>query len=107
LAALKLGAQAEKISRQLQLACGYPKKSPLGAGRQCHRHVGARRPGENVALLTDAGMKTMKSEAEFKAAWMAMKEEDRAGMTKECGDEAIAKSHDNFCKMTKQLGGAN
>ncbi|MFC3326188.1 hypothetical protein [Mesorhizobium cantuariense] len=43
-------------------------------------------------------MKTMKSEAEFKAAWMAMKE---------CGDEAIAKTHDNFCKMTKQLGGAN
>ncbi|MBB6412178.1 hypothetical protein [Mesorhizobium sangaii] len=64
-------------------------------------------PAKMSPFFTDAGMKTMKSEAEFKAAWMAMKEEDRAGMTKECGDEAIAKSHDNFCKMTKQLGGAN
>jgi len=58
-------------------------------------------------FYTDSGMKTMKSEKEFKAAWMAMKEEDRTGMMKECGDKAIAKSHDNFCKMTKQLGGAN
>ena len=64
-------------------------------------------PEKMAPFYTDAGMKTMKSEKEFKAAWMAMKEEDRAGMTKECGDEAIAKSHDNFCKMTKQLGGAN
>ncbi|BCG86637.1 MULTISPECIES: hypothetical protein [unclassified Mesorhizobium] len=64
-------------------------------------------PAKMSPFFTDAGMKTMKSEAEFKAAWMAMKEEDRAGLMKECGDEAIAKSHDNFCKMTKQLGGAN
>ncbi|MFD1986487.1 hypothetical protein ACFSOZ_29035 [Mesorhizobium newzealandense] len=64
-------------------------------------------PAKMSPFFTDAGMKTMKSDAEFKTAWMAMKEEDRAGMMKECGDEAIAKSHDNFCKMTKQLGGAN
>lgn len=64
-------------------------------------------PAKMTPFFTDAGMKTMKSEAEFKAAWMAMTEEDRAGMMKECGDEAIAKTHDNFCKMTKQLGGAN
>ncbi|MEP6563741.1 MAG: hypothetical protein ABJB10_01295 [Mesorhizobium sp.] len=64
-------------------------------------------PAKMSPFFTDAGMKTMKSEAEFKAAWMAMTEEDRAGMMKECGDEAIAKEHDNFCKMTKQLGGAN
>jgi len=64
-------------------------------------------PAKMSPFFTDAGMKTMKSEADFKAAWMAMKEEDRAGMMKECGDEAIAKAHDNFCKMTKQLGGAN
>ncbi|MEO5756895.1 MAG: hypothetical protein ABIQ51_08595 [Mesorhizobium sp.] len=64
-------------------------------------------PAKMAPFFTDAGMKTMRSEAEFKTAWMAMKEEDRAGMMKECGDEAIAKSHDNFCKMTKQLGGAN
>jgi hypothetical protein len=64
-------------------------------------------PAKMSPFFTDAGMKTMKSEAEFKAAWMAMKDEDRAGMMKECGDAAIAKAHDNFCKMTKQLGGAN
>ncbi|GLQ78773.1 hypothetical protein GCM10007881_22890 [Mesorhizobium huakuii] len=64
-------------------------------------------PEKMAPFYTDAGMKTMKSEKEFKVAWMAMKDEDRAGMMKECGDKAIAKSHDNFCKMTKQLGGAN
>ncbi|MFB9983365.1 hypothetical protein ACFSQQ_07090 [Mesorhizobium kowhaii] len=31
-----------------------------------------------------------------------MKEGDRASVTKECGDAAIAKAHDNFCKMTKR-----
>ena len=64
-------------------------------------------PAKMSPFFTDAGMKTMKSDTDFKAAWMAMSEEDRAGMMKECGDEAIAKQHDNFCKMTKQLGGAN
>jgi hypothetical protein len=64
-------------------------------------------PAKMSPFFTDAGMKTMRSDAEFKTAWMAMTEEDRAGMMKECGDEAIAKQHDNFCKMTKQLGGAN
>jgi hypothetical protein len=64
-------------------------------------------PAKMSPFFTDAGMKTMKSADEFKAAWMAMSEEDRAGMTKACGDEAIAKEHDDFCKMTKQLGGAN
>ena len=33
--------------------------------------------------------------------------DDFPAMMKECGDEAIAKQHDNFCKMTKHLGGAN
>ncbi|MBM2713987.1 hypothetical protein JQK88_22760 [Mesorhizobium caraganae] len=64
-------------------------------------------PAKMSPFFTDAGMKTMRPAEEFKVAWLAMKEEDRAGMTKECGDEAIAKAHDDFCKMTKQLGGAN
>lgn len=64
-------------------------------------------PAKMAPFFTDAGMKAMKSADEFKAAWMAMSEEDRAGVTKACGDEAIAKDHDDFCKMTKQLGGAN
>jgi hypothetical protein len=64
-------------------------------------------PAKMSPFFTDAGMKTMKPAEEFKVAWLAMKEDDRAGMTKECADAAIAKAHDDFCKMTKQLGGAN
>ncbi|MER8508519.1 hypothetical protein [Mesorhizobium sp. M0199] len=64
-------------------------------------------PQKMSPFFTDAGMKTMKPAAEFKTAWMAMSKEDQAMMMKECGDEAIAKEHDDFCKMTKQLGGAN
>jgi hypothetical protein len=54
-------------------------------------------------FFTDSSMKTMKSEAEFKTAWMAMKEEDRASMMKECADAAVAKAHDAFCTMTKKF----
>ena len=38
---------------------------------------------------------------------MAMSEEDRTSMSKECSDEGIAKEHNDFCAMTKKLGGAN
>lgn len=64
-------------------------------------------PAKMSPFFTDTSMKTVRSEKEFKVAWLAMKEDDRAGIMKDCGDETIAKSHDNFCKMTKQLGGAN
>ena len=58
-------------------------------------------------FYTDATMKTVHPMKEFKAAWMKMSKKDQAEMMKECGDKAIAKDHDNFCAMTKQLGGAN
>ncbi|TPN81977.1 hypothetical protein FJ987_16970 [Mesorhizobium sp. CU2] len=64
-------------------------------------------PAKMSPFFTDAGMKTMKSGDEFKKAWMALTEDDRTAMKKDCGDDAIAKAHDNFCKMTKELGGAN
>ena len=64
-------------------------------------------PAKMSPFFTDAGMKTMRSGDEFKKAWLAMTEEDRASIKKDCGDDAIAKQHDNFCKMTKELGGAN
>lgn len=64
-------------------------------------------PEKMAPFYTDSSMKTMRSDSEFKAAWMAMKEEDRASMLKDCGDNVIGKSHDNFCAKTKQLGGAN
>ncbi|MHA6646255.1 hypothetical protein [Mesorhizobium sp. A623] len=57
-------------------------------------------------FYTDSGMKTMKSDEEFKAAWMAMKQEDREKMSKEC-DTDTEKLHNDFCAKTKQLGGAN
>jgi hypothetical protein len=58
-------------------------------------------------FYTDSTMKTMKPEAEFKAEWMKMSKKDQEDVMKECGDQAIAKDHNNFCDMTKQLGGAN
>ena len=92
---LTMGAMALAMMTGSALAAGSTGTSALDD------------PAKMSPFFTDAGMKTMKSDAELKTAWMAMKEEDRAGMMKECGDKAIAKSHDNFCKMTKQLGGAN
>lgn len=64
-------------------------------------------PAKMSPFFTDAGMKTMRSGDEFKKAWMALSEDDRASIKKDCGDDTIAKQHDNFCKMTKELGGAN
>jgi hypothetical protein len=51
-------------------------------------------------------MKTMKSETELKAAWLAMNQEDRDAMMKDCADAAIAKAHAEFCTMTTRLGPA-
>ncbi|MGN6306029.1 MAG: hypothetical protein ACTHNH_14505 [Mesorhizobium sp.] len=57
-------------------------------------------------FYTDSNMKTMKSDDEFKAAWMAMKQEDRDMITKECSTDT-EKLHNDFCEKTKKLGGAN
>jgi hypothetical protein len=64
-------------------------------------------PAKMTPFYTDATMKTMRTDDEFKAAWMAMAQEDRDAITKECGDDVTGKPHDNFCSKTKQLGGAN
>ncbi|TPI40912.1 hypothetical protein FJW07_06475 [Mesorhizobium sp. B3-1-9] len=64
-------------------------------------------PQKMSPFFTDAGMKTMRSGDEFKKAWMALTEEDRASMKKDCADETIAKSHDEFCKATRDLAGNN
>ena len=64
-------------------------------------------PQKMSPFFTDAGMKTMRSGDEFKKAWMALTDEDRASMKKDCADETIAKSHDEFCKATRDLAGAN
>ena len=57
-------------------------------------------------FYTDAEMKTMRPDDEFKAAWMAMTQEDRDQFSKEC-DTDTEKLHNDFCEKTKQLGGAN
>jgi hypothetical protein len=64
-------------------------------------------PGTMAPFYTDTSMTTLKPEADFGAAWTALKDEDRAGMMEDCSDEAIAKAHGDFCNMTNQLGGAN
>lgn len=58
-----------------------------------------------ASFYSDAEMKTMKSEDDFKAAWMALKPEDREKVSKEC-DSDSEKLHNDFCEKTKQLGGA-
>ncbi|WP_374940400.1 hypothetical protein [Mesorhizobium sp. INR15] len=64
-------------------------------------------PAKMSPFFTDSGMKTMKSDDDFKKAWMALTDDDRTSMKKDCGDNVIGKSHDDFCKKTKMLGGAN
>jgi hypothetical protein len=64
-------------------------------------------PAKMQPFYTDSTMKTMKSDDDFKAAWMAMTQEDRDSMTKDCADDKIAPSHDPFCSKAKELGGPN
>lgn len=92
---LTLGAMALALMTGSALAAGDKGTSALDDSAKM------------APFYTDKDMKTLKSEADFKAAWMALTDDDRASMKKDCGDEVIAKEHDNFCKMTKQLGGSN
>lgn len=64
-------------------------------------------PDKMAPFYTDKDLKTMRSETEFQAAWMAQTKEDRDSITKECSDTDISKEHEGFCKMTKQLSGAD
>ncbi|SFO81428.1 hypothetical protein SAMN03159463_03055 [Mesorhizobium sp. NFR06] len=62
-------------------------------------------PAKMSPFFTDAGMKTMKSEADFKAAWTAMKPDEQKAVLKDCGDATLNKSHADFCAMAKKMGG--
>ncbi|MHA6686333.1 hypothetical protein [Mesorhizobium sp. A556] len=64
------------------------------------------KPGAMATFYSDAEMKTLKSDEDFKAAWMALTQEDRDAFSKEC-DTDTEKLHNDFCEKTKQLGGAN
>jgi hypothetical protein len=62
-------------------------------------------PAKMTPFFTDAGMKTLRSEADFKTAWMAMKPDERTAVLKDCGDTTLNKSHAEFCAMAKKMGG--
>lgn len=62
-------------------------------------------PAKMSPFFTDAGMKTLKSEKDFKAAWTAMKPDEQKAVLKDCGDATINKSHADFCTMAMKMGG--
>ncbi|UCI08672.1 hypothetical protein [Mesorhizobium sp. B1-1-8] len=62
-------------------------------------------PAKMSPFFTDAGMKTLRSEADFKTAWMAMKPDERKAVLKDCGDTTLNKAHADFCAMAKKMGG--
>lgn len=59
----------------------------------------------SATFRTDAAMKTMKSDADFKAAWDAMSTDKQGAMKKECNDAAPSKPHAEFCVKIHLLGG--
>ncbi len=62
-------------------------------------------PAKMSPFFTDAGMKTLRSEADFKTAWMSMKPDERTAVLKDCGDATINAAHADFCAMAKKMGG--
>jgi len=62
-------------------------------------------PAKMSPFFTDAGMKTLKTEKDFKAAWTAMKPDEQKAVLKDCGDTTLNKSHADFCAMAKKMGG--
>ncbi|MER8810935.1 MULTISPECIES: hypothetical protein [Mesorhizobium] len=62
-------------------------------------------PAKMSPFFTDAGMKTLKTEKDFKTSWTAMKPNEQAAVLKDCGDTKINKSHADFCAMAKKMGG--
>lgn len=62
-------------------------------------------PSNMQPFYADASMRTMKSDAEFKAAWNAMSKDKRNAMKRECNDAAMSKPYAEFCVKVHQLGG--
>ena len=70
--------------------------------------AGALDEPDNMApFFTDSSMKTMKPEADFKAAWASTAKDKQDMMMKECQDAAMSKPHAEFCADLKAYGGAN
>jgi len=62
-------------------------------------------PANMAPFFTDASMKTMKSEADFKAAWASTAKDKQDTMMKECQDAAMSKPHAEFCANLMQYAG--
>ena len=56
-------------------------------------------------FYTDASMKTLKPMPEFKATFMAMPQNSRKMMMKECNDAAQSKPYAEFCANVNALAG--
>ncbi|RWG55183.1 MAG: hypothetical protein EOQ64_17550 [Mesorhizobium sp.] len=68
--------------------------------------AGALDSPDNMApFFTDSSMKTMKSEADFKAAWATTAKDKQDAMMKECQDAAMSKPHAEFCANLMQYAG--
>ncbi|UCI18338.1 hypothetical protein FJ970_25115 [Mesorhizobium sp. B2-1-8] len=61
-------------------------------------------PAKMSPFFADAGMKTLRSEADFKTAWMSMKPDEKKAVLKDCGDTTLNKAHADFCAMAKKMG---
>jgi len=62
-------------------------------------------PGNMAPFFTDSSMKTMKSGADFKAAWASTAKDKQDAMMKECQDAAMSKPHAEFCANLMMYAG--
>ncbi|MER8435049.1 hypothetical protein NKH36_09700 [Mesorhizobium sp. M1312] len=85
----------------LKMLCTGAMALSMMTGAALAEHGGALdEPTKMAPFYTAADMKTLKSEADFKASWTALKDEDRAAITQECGDIATDdQGHGDFCTM--------
>jgi len=100
---LSIGAVALSLIAGSALAAGNNSSTTgnAGAGTSALDNATKMQP-----FYTDSDMKTMKSDTDLKAAWLAMNKDDRDSMMKDCADATIAKAHTEFCQMTTRLGPA-
>ncbi|RWP35982.1 MAG: hypothetical protein EOR04_30260 [Mesorhizobium sp.] len=85
----------------LKMLCTGAMALSMMTGAALAEHGGALdEPTKMAPFYTAADMKTLKSEDDFKASWKALKDEDRATITQECGGIAADdQGHGAFCTM--------
>ncbi len=85
----------------IKMLCTGAMALSMMTGAALAEHGGALdEPTKMAPFYTAADMKTLKSEADFKAAWEGLKDEDRAAIKQECGGIASDdQGHGAFCTM--------